>query len=168
MKEQIITDFIAGLKEAGINFVASLPCTGIKHFLPGIMHDPYFKHVPVANETDGISICAGAWLGGKKPALLVEGGGLILGHYALMKTMHDFGGFPILLVVDHRGDFYDGAAPTLFSMGMQVLQILESLHIPYIIVRESNKLKAELVRGEKAAAGYGRAAAILLSMEELW
>ena len=65
METQTVTALITGLKEAGINFVASLTSTGIKHFLPSIMDDPYFEHVPVANESDGINICAGAWLGGK-------------------------------------------------------------------------------------------------------
>ena len=59
MEEKTVTAFIAGLKEAGINFVSSLTCTGIKLILPHITNDPYFKHVPVANEGDGISICAG-------------------------------------------------------------------------------------------------------------
>lgn len=167
MEAQTITAMITGLKEAGINLVVSLPSTGIKHFLPSIMDDPYFTHVPVANEDDGISICAGAWLGGKKPALLAEGAGLVLGSYALMHTIR-MGGIPMLLVVDYRGDFGDGVADWYFGSATQTLQIVESLHIPYTIVRESDKLRAELVRGQRTAEGFGRPAAILLSMEELW
>ena len=168
VNQKTVTEFIAGLKKAEVNFVVSLTCTGIKHFLPGIMEESHFTHVPVSNEGDGINICAGAWLGGKKPALLVEGEGLVLSHYALMNMIHKYGGFPILLVLDHRGDFGDGAAFYYFGAGMQVPRILESLNIPYTIVRESNKLKDEIVSGQKTAEGYGRPAAILLNMEELW
>ncbi len=87
MEEKTVMAFITGLKEAGINFVSSLTCTGIKSILPHITNDPYFKHVPIANEGDGISICAGAYLGGKKPAFLAENAGLILGAYQLMNNM---------------------------------------------------------------------------------
>ncbi len=168
MEAQIVTDMITGLKEAGINFVASLTCTGVKHFLPRIVDDPHFIHLPVANEGDGMSSCAGAWLGGKKPALFIEGAGFILGAHALMVQMHDFGGFPMLLIIDHRGDFGDGAAYFYLGQGLQVPRILESFQIPYSIVRESNKLRSEVVRGWRTAEGFGRPAAILLSMEELW
>ncbi|OGO19958.1 MAG: hypothetical protein A2144_12680 [Chloroflexi bacterium RBG_16_50_9] len=168
MKAQIKEDFIAGLKEAGINFVASLPCSGISLFLPSIADDPHFKQVPLANEGDGVGICAGAWLGGKKPALLVDGAGFVLAHYALMNITYKFGGFPILLVVAHRGSFGDGKAWYHFGDGTETIQILESLRIPYTIVRESQKLKAELVSGERTAEGYGRPAAILLNLEEIW
>ena len=168
LEAQIKGDLIAGLKESGINFVASLPCSGISLFLPSIMDDPHFKHVPLANEGDGVGICAGAWLGGKKPALLVDGAGLVLAHYALMNIIYKSGGFPILLVVAHRGDFGDGFAHYHFGNGMETIQILESLHIPYTIVRESKKLKAELVSGVRTAEGYGRPAAILLNLEEIW
>ncbi len=160
--------FITGLKEAGINFIASLPCTGISFILPSITDDPHFKHVPVANEGDGISICAGAWLGGKKPALLAENSGLVLGAYALMNTIYRFGGIPMLLVLDHRGDFGDGAAEWYFVAGIQTPVILESFQIPYTIVREGNKLIAELVRGQKTAEAYGKPVAVLLSGEEMW
>ena len=168
LEAQIKDDFIAGLKEAGINFVASLPCSGIGLFLPGIMDDPHFKHVPLANEGDGVGICAGAWLGGKKPALLIDGAGFVLAHYALMNTIYKSGGFPILLVVAHRGDFGDGFANYHFGNGTETIQILESLRIPYTIVRESQKLKAEVISGAKTAEGYGRPAAILLNLEEIW
>lgn len=168
MKEATVKAFIAGLKEAGINFVVSLPCTGVKFIIPRIMDDPHFKHMAVANEGEGISVCAGAWLGGKKPAFLAENGGLILGAYHLMNNMHRFGGMPFLLVIDYRGDFGDGAAEWYFASGIQLTPMLESFHVPYTIVRESKKLKAELVRGQKTAEAYGKPVAVLISGEEIW
>lgn len=168
LTEQIKADFMAGLKEAGINFVASLPCSGISLFLPGIMDDPHFKHVPLAYEGNGVGICAGAWMGGKKPALLIDGVGIIVAHYALSNIIYKSGGFPMLLVVAHRGDYGDGFAHYHFGNGMETIQILESLRIPYTIVRQSQKLKAELINGARTAEGYGRPAAVLLNLEETW
>jgi len=102
LKAGAVTAIIAGLKEAGINFVATLPCTAVAPVIPHLMRDPQFKHVPVGNEGDGIVICAGAWLGGKKPALLIENTGVLVGAYALTGLDCIYGGFPMLLVVDQR------------------------------------------------------------------
>jgi len=167
VKTETLTAFTTGLEEAGIDLVVSIPSTGIKHFIPGIMNDPRFTNVPVANEGDGISICIGAWMGGKKPVLLAESSGLVLGAHSLMHSIR-FGGVPMLLVLDYRGDFGDGVADFYFGSATETVQILSSLHIPYTIVREGNKLKAELIRGQRTAEGFGRATAILLNMEELW
>ena len=166
VSQNTITSFITGLKEAGIDFIVSLPCTAIKHFLPGIIEDEHFTYVPVSNESDGISICAGASLGGKKPALLVEAPGILVGAYALAKGIR-YGG-PMLLVGDHRGSFGDGAADFYYGAATPVLRLLDSLDIPYSIVRESDKLKAEIINAQRTIDGFSRPAAILLGMEELW
>jgi len=168
LEEKTVMAFITGLKEAGINFVSSLTCTGIKSILPHITNDPYFKHVPIANEGDGISICAGAYLGGKKPAFLAENAGLILGAYQLMNNIHRYGGIPMLLVLDHRGDFGDIAAEWYFAGGIQVIPLLESHQIPYSIVRKSSEITNMLVLGQKTAEAYGKPVAVLLSGEEIW
>ena len=167
MRAGIDDAIVAGLKEAGINFVASLPCGGNTPVIPGIMRDPQFKHVPVCNESDGVVICAGAWLGGKKPALLIENTGVVLGAYALTGLDCMYGGIPMLLVVDHRGSFGDGAAYFYFGGGQMAPVILDALKIPYIIVRESNRLAGEIVRGQKTAEAYGKPVAILVSGEEV-
>lgn len=167
MKAEAVDAIIAGLKEAGINFVATLPCSGNAPIIPGLMGNPQFKHVPVSNEGDGIVICAGAWLGGKKPALLIENTGVVLGAYALTGLDCMYAGVPLLLVVDHRGSFGDGAAYFYFGGGQMAPVILDALKIPYIIVRESNRLAGEIVRGQKTAEAYGKAVAILVSGEEV-
>lgn len=163
-----MTALVSGLKEAGINYITSLPCTGFGEVIPVIMNDPHFTHVPVGNEGDAIGICAGAWLGGKTPALLAENSGLVLGAHALMGLGYYFGGFPMLLVLDHRGDFGDGDGYWFFGSGHLTPPILDSLGIPYTIVRESNKIIAELVRGQKTTEAYGKPVAVLLSGEGIW
>ena len=60
MKAKTVTVFVPGLKEAGINYVTSLPCTAFRETIPAIVNDPQSVHVPVADENDGVGICAGA------------------------------------------------------------------------------------------------------------
>lgn len=167
MEAEAVKAIVTGLKQAGINFVASLPSTALAPVIHTIMQDADFMHVPVANEKDGIGICAGAWLGGKKPAFMVLNEGLVLATYPLLSTICNFGGFPLLIVVDHRGDFGD-TYPWYFASGIQLPRILESFQLPYTIVRESSKLIAEIVRGQQTTEAYGKPAAILLSGEEMY
>ena len=167
MKPEAVTAVVEGLREAGINFIASLPSSALAPAIHTIMSDADFIHVPVANEEDAIGICAGAWLAGKKPVFMAQNAGLILATHALLGTLHALGGIPILLVLAHRGDFGDTHFYT-FGYGIQTPQILESFQIPYTIVHESNKLTIELVRGQKTAEAYGKPAAILLSGEEIY
>ena len=65
-----------GLKDAGIDFIASVPCTGISEILARIDEDPEITHVQATREDEGIGICAGAYLGGKKPAIIMQTSGL--------------------------------------------------------------------------------------------
>lgn len=167
MKAEAVTAIVEGLKEAGVNFVTSLPCTAFKMVIPVIIDDPHFTHISVSNEGDAIAICAGAYLGGKRPALLTENTGVVLGAHALMGLTYYLGGFPLLLVVDHKGDFGEEEGYWFFSGGRVAPPILDALQIPYVIVQESKKFIAALVRGQKTTETYGKPAAVLLSGEEV-
>ncbi len=167
MRPEAINNIVAGLRQSGINFVVTLSCSAVGPIIPHIMNDPHFRHVPVNNEADGMVICAGAWLGGKKPALLIENTGVVLGAYALTGLDCMYGGFPMLMIVDHRGSFGDGTAYFYFGGGQMAPVVLDGLKIPYIIVRECDRLVPEIVRGQKTAEAYGKPVAILLSGEEV-
>ena len=126
MKTESVSATIDGLKEAGINFISSLPSKGCAPLIERIMKDVDFIHVPVANEEDAIAICAGASVVGKKTAFVT---------------------------------------PAITGYGVQVPRILESFQVPYIIVRQGNKLIDAIVRGQKTVTASGKPAAVLLSGE---
>lgn len=167
LKDESAKAIISGLKEVGINFISSLPSNNLVSVIYDIMHDPDFTHVPVANETGCIGLCYGAYLTGKKPAFVAQNSGLLLATYALMDSIYWFGNFPMLMVIDHRGDFGDPSGWNFVGYGLQIPRILESFQVPYIIVREPENLKAEVVRGGLMAEGCRRSTAILISGEEI-
>jgi len=166
LKKDPVVIFIEGLKQAGIDFVASLPSRSLSPVIDAIARDSDFIHVPLANEEDGIGICAGAWIGGKRPALLVQSTGFVKAVWPLLEVTDDLGGVPLLLVVDYRGGFGE-VYPQYFSVGHQTPKILASFHIPYTIVQHSSQLIEAFVRGEKTTEGSGKAAVILLNAEDM-
>ena len=81
MKKEAVEASISGLKEAGINFISILPDSDWAEVQRTAMSDESFQCVSVSNEAIGFGVCAGAWLGGKKPALLIPTAGILAGPF---------------------------------------------------------------------------------------
>ena len=56
--------------------MVSLPCINLGKIIEMVDCDPDIIHVPVTREEEGFGICAGAYLGGKKTAILMQNSGL--------------------------------------------------------------------------------------------
>ena len=92
-----------GLRAAGIDFVSGLPDGWQRPLHERVEFDPDIRYVPVCNEGVGFSICAGAWLGGKKPALIMENSGLrVASEYIARISLGT--GVPVTLLCSYRGD----------------------------------------------------------------
>ena len=90
-----------GLKDAGINFIVSVPCVNLSKLLNMIDEDDEIIHIPVTREEEGIGICAGAYLGGKKPAILMQNSGFGNSVNAL-KSLTELYEMPLLMIMSHR------------------------------------------------------------------
>lgn len=91
-----------GLKDAGIDFVVSVPCVNLSKLLNMIDEDDEIIHIPVTREEEGIGICAGAYLGGKRTAILMQNSGLGNSINAL-KSLMELYEFPLIMIMSHRG-----------------------------------------------------------------
>jgi len=83
MKEAYARIVYDALKESGINFVAYLPDDQIHDAQKLITEDPNIITVGITNEAEAVSACAGAWLGGAKPALLIADSGFLVATWPL-------------------------------------------------------------------------------------
>ena len=83
-----------GLKDAGIDFIVSVPCVNLSKLLNMIDEDDSITHIPVTREEEGIGLCAGAYLGGKRTAILMQNSGLGNSINAL-KSLTELYGFPL-------------------------------------------------------------------------
>ncbi len=91
-----------GLKSAGIDFVTSVPCVNLQKLLTMISEDPGIIHLPVTREEEGVGVCAGAWMGGRRPALLMQNSGLgnSINALASLDFLYEI---PLLMIISHRG-----------------------------------------------------------------
>ncbi|OED30251.1 sulfopyruvate decarboxylase subunit alpha [Methanosphaera sp. WGK6] len=118
-----------GLKDAGINFIVSVPCANLKKLLKLIDEDDEIKHVPVTREEEGFGICAGAYMGGLKPAILMQNSGLGNSVNVLASLMKLYN-FPIIMIISHRGTFGEAVYGQV-PMGKATTKIFDSLDIRY-------------------------------------
>ena len=114
---------VAGLKKAGIDFVATLPDEKMLEVIRAVERDNELKHVPLCREEEGIGICAGAYLAGKKTAIVMQNAGFLNSCNALTTTSLQLQ-IPILMLIYYAGDIGDRGFTTLGSVTEPVLQAL--------------------------------------------
>jgi len=138
------TDVIyKGIKDAGIDFIVSVPCANLKKLLNLVNDDKEIKHVPVTREEEGFGICAGAYMGGMKPAILMQNSGLGNSVNVLASLVKLYN-FPILMIISHRGTFGEGVYGQI-PMSKATTKVLDSLDINYYKVDDPNESR-EIVK----------------------
>ena len=114
---------VAGLKKAGIDFVATLPDEKMLEVIRAVESDRQLKHVPLCREEEGIGICAGAYLAGKKTAIVMQNAGFLNSCNALTTTSLQLQ-IPILMLIYYAGDIGDRGFTTLGAVTEPVLQAM--------------------------------------------
>jgi len=84
MEAELAKRIVDGLREAGVNFVTYLPESRLSQILALMREDNSFRLVPVASETDAVSIAVGATLAGKQSACYMECTGVYVSCYHLL------------------------------------------------------------------------------------
>jgi sulfopyruvate decarboxylase subunit alpha len=154
---------VEGMKEAGVNFVTSLPDANLQKLLALVDADPDLTHVTLAREEEGIGICAGVYLGGLMPAVIMQNGGFLNSCNALTTTALNFN-IPILLLIYYAGDLGDEG----FSMlGSVTEPVLRGLGIRYQVLRRLEEIKAVLRGATTLAIDSRRPVAVLLTKDVL-
>ncbi|MGZ7159204.1 MAG: sulfopyruvate decarboxylase subunit alpha [Methanobacterium sp.] len=125
------------LKDAGIDFVVSLPCVNLGKLMEMVDCDSDITHVPVTREEEGFGICAGAYLAGKKTAILMQNSGL--GNSVnVLASLYELYKIPILMIMSHRGtegEFMGAQVP----MGKATPKVLDALNIAYFNPKTPDK-----------------------------
>jgi sulfopyruvate decarboxylase subunit alpha len=150
---------VAALKRAGVDLVATLPDLKIVEVIRAIDEDAALKHVPLCREEEGVGICAGAYLTGKRPALLMQNAGLLNSCNALTTTCLQFQ-VPILLLIYYAGDFGDRGFATVGSVTEPVL---DALGLRTYVLRKPDEIESTIRGAEVLAEDSRRPVAVLLT-----
>ena len=154
---------IRGLKNAGIEVIASLPDGALVSMIEVIDENNDFIHVPLTREEEGVGVCAGAYFAGARTALLVQNAGLLNSCNGLTTTGLQFG-IPMLLVVLYAGANGDMAFPQL---GQVTEPVLSALKIPYYILDDLTDCSMLFGKAMTQAYNFNKPVAILLDKSVL-
>src|ERR687885_1635512 len=132
--------FMGALKEAGVDFVVAVPDINLLELMKALAADPDIEYTPVGREEEGIGVCSGGALTGRRVAILMQNGGLLNSCNGLTTTALQFG-IPILLLVYYAGDMGDNA---FHMLGLNTEPVLQGLGIKYTVARDVTQIKQQI------------------------
>ncbi len=151
-----------GLKSAGINFIVSVPCVNLGKILELIDDDEEIVHVPVTREEEGLGVCAGAYFGGKKTAILMQNSGLGNCVNAL-GSLYQLYSLPLVMIMSHRGTEGEpiiGQVP----MGKATPKVLNAMGLEYFNPKSPNDAKKIISNSWDLSIDKGSPISILLDI----
>jgi sulfopyruvate decarboxylase TPP-binding subunit len=161
---------IETLKEEDVDMVVTLPEEPTFSLTEAIREDSYFTSLTVAAEGNGIALCAGAALGGRRVMFVTGIAGLMVGTWALAQSAIVYG-VPMLIMASYRGDIGDhsGIPGSQLLLFKQVAEpLLDTLRVPYRVIDKKSDLKRSIRDANFAAHDYSSPVVVLLTGEVLW
>jgi sulfopyruvate decarboxylase subunit alpha len=161
--ESAAKTILGGLKDAGVELIATLPDINLADLLHEIEEDRAVIHVPLCREEEGIGICAGAYLVGKKCAAIMQNGGFFNSNNAIVSTLLQYQ-IPLLLMIYYAGDIGDR---TFSTSGALTEPVLQALGIRYYVMRDPTDAPELIKRAQVLAEDSKKPVALLLTKEVL-
>jgi sulfopyruvate decarboxylase subunit alpha len=124
-----VDELLAGLHAAGADLVVTLPDSWLAPALTALDASPGVDLVRVAREEDGIGLCAGAWLGGRRALMLCQNAGLLVSVNALAALAHHHQ-IPVVVVAADRGGLEDGFFYQAYK-GRVTCPVLDAIGTPW-------------------------------------
>lgn len=142
-------DFFNILKEKGFTFFTGIPDSTFKNFLKFIADNDNkcLQNLIACNECESIALSAGYYLATNKIAVVyMQNSGLGKAVNPLTSLCDpDVYSIPVLLMIGWRGEPEKNDAPQHKKMGRIMLSLLETLEIPYSILKPDLKyIESEL------------------------
>jgi sulfopyruvate decarboxylase subunit alpha len=166
MRPEAAREVIEGMHEGGIDFVTMLPESEFLTAQHAIRGDARFQCVPVCNETSGICVCAGAWAGGKRPAILTGAAGFTVASYALagVAIRH---GMPMLLAITSR-ELGDKNWSFSIWQAHTLEPFLKALGFPYVKVDKISEVRKTIRDASDTCFAWLKPVAVVLTGEVIF
>ena len=157
---QLFNDLI----EAGVTLFTYVPDSGNVKLIELANAHNEAQTVLLTSEEEGVAVCAGADLVGKRGILCMQSSGV--GNCPNFLSLVKGGRFPVLMMISMRGD-YGEQNPWQYPMGQAVEPILHALGVLTFRVDTADDLKPATNATLAAVFGGGHGAALILSQKFL-
>ena len=128
--------FVDKLRGNGFDFFTGVPCSLLSGLIAELEAIPEIGYITSVREDAGVGLCAGAYMGGKQPVLLMQnsGFGYSLNAFTSLNLIYNI---PVLVVMSWRG-CGGKDAPEHIIMGDINEQLLETSGMEYSVLDENN------------------------------
>jgi len=124
------------LDRHGFDFFTGVPCSLVEALIAVLEQRAEPPWLPAVREDVAVGLAAGAYLGGRRPVVIMQNSGLGTGGNALTSLSLMYG-LPALLIVTWRG-FAGKDAPEHLLTGQITPNLLALLGIPFRILSENS------------------------------
>ena len=147
-------------ERAGIEIFCYLPDAGLDSFIHQANAGNAQRAVILSTEEEGVGICCGAWLGGKRAVLMIQSSGVgnCINTFSLVSNCR----FPFFLLVSMRGEFGEGN-PWQIPMGSTTQDMLELAGFQVFRATHPEDAVTMVTEGLKMAWRSDAPVAVLLS-----
>ncbi len=121
---KIVDDLIAN----DVSFITTVPCKQLAGVIEVLNEKPEVHHVPCNKEDEGMGLAAGAYMGGKRPMIIMQNTalGVVVNTLA---TLIQFYHIPLPMLISYRGEVGEKVACQV-EMAVHTKAILNQLAIP--------------------------------------
>jgi sulfopyruvate decarboxylase subunit alpha len=124
VNEKIVTDLIKNKVE----FVTTVPCKQLAGVIDQIENCDEIFHIPSNKEDEGMGLCAGAYMGGKRSAIIMQNTAIGVTINTLV-TLIQYYHIPLPMLISYRGELGEPVACQV-EMAVHTKALLEQLNIP--------------------------------------
>jgi len=125
--DKVSSDIVESLVRNQIEFVTTVPCKQLGGVIDGCEAHDKIMHVPSNKEDEGMGLCAGAWMGGKRPAIIMQNTALGVTVNTLA-TLIQYYNIPLPMLISYRGELGERVACQV-EMAVHTKAILDQLTI---------------------------------------
>lgn len=111
-----------------ISFVTTVPCKQLAGVIAEIDGRDDIFHIPSNKEDEGMGLCAGAWMGGKRPAIIMQNTALGVTINTLA-TLIQYYRMPLPMLISYRGELREPVACQV-EMAVHTKALLAQMNIP--------------------------------------
>jgi sulfopyruvate decarboxylase alpha subunit len=152
-------EILGVLKRSGVEIIAYVPDAGHAAAIKEANDDPDTTAVSCTTEEEGIAICAGAHLGGKRAALLMQSSGV--GNCINMLSLVSTCRFPFLALVTMRGEWAE-FNPWQSPMGLATEKSLGLMGVQCFRADRPEDVLNQLEGASESAFSGDQACAVIL------
>ena len=121
---KIVDDLVANQVE----FVTTVPCKQLAGVIDELEQRKDIFHIPSNKEDEGMGLCAGAFMGGKRPAIIMQNTAIGVTINTLA-TLIQYYRMPLPMLISYRGELGEPVACQV-EMAVHTKALLNQMNIP--------------------------------------